>query len=191
MLLRIKNMVCNRCIKVVKDELEKIGQTVNSIKLGEVELDDTPNEHELERIKSLLEDNGFELLEDKQSKLIELIKNMIIELVHRKEPVNLQINLSDYLSSTLNVDYSYLSNLFSSFEGITIEKYLILQRIEKAKELIFYDELTLSEIAYQLGYSSVAHLSSQFKKTTGLTPSEFKKLRDSNRKALDKVGGQQ
>lgn len=184
-------MVCNRCIKVVKDELEKIGQTVNSIKLGEVELEGTLSNHQLERVKSVLEDNGFELLEDKQSKLIELTKNLIIELVHSKDPIKLHINLSDHLSAFLNVDYSYLSNLFSSFEGITIEKYLILQRIEKAKELIFYDELTLSEIAYQLGYSSVAHLSSQFKKTTGLTPSEFKKLRDSSRKALDKVGGQQ
>ncbi|UKJ06589.1 helix-turn-helix domain-containing protein [Solitalea lacus] len=166
----------------------KIGQTIHSIKLGEVELDGTPSIHEIDRIKSTLQNNGFELLEDKQSKLIELIKNLIIELVHDKNGINLNINISDYLSSTLNTDYSYLSNLFSSYEGITIEKYLILQRIERVKELLFYDEFTLSEIANLLGYSSVAHLSAQFKKTIGLTPSEFKKLKNPMRKTLDNVG---
>ncbi|MND52419.1 HTH-type transcriptional regulator YesS [compost metagenome] len=180
-------MVCNRCIKVVNDELNNLGLNPKEVKLGEIEFEEELQPQALQKIKSTLEENGFELLEDKQTQLIERIKALIIELVQDEKGINLKTNLSEYLSSALHTDYSALSNLFSSFEGITIEKYLILQRIEKAKELLLYDELTLSEISYRLNYSSVAHLSSQFKKVTGLTPSEFKKMLAPKRLPLDSV----
>lgn len=186
MKLHIKNMVCDRCKMVVKAELEKLGYKPVSVELGEVVLEKEFSAEEKTKIGENLQAVGFELIDDKKSRLIEKIKNRIIDLVHRQNST-LKINLSDYLSSRLNHDYNYMTNLFSEVEGTTIEKYFIAQKIEKVKELLVYDELTLSEIAWQLNYSSVAHLSSQFKKVTGLTPSHFKNIRAQKRKPLDKV----
>lgn len=186
MKLHVKNMVCNRCIMVVKNELEKLGfQPVNLI-LGEVELDRVINETEKSSINTHLQTLGFELIDHKKSKLIGQIKSLIIALVHHQNS-ELKVNLSEFLSDKLHHDYTYLSNLFSEVEGTTIEKYFIAQKIEKVKELLVYDELTLSEIAFQLNYSSVAHLSNQFKKVTGLTPSYFKNIKEGKRKPLDEV----
>jgi len=179
-------MVCDRCKMVVKAELEKMGYHPFSVELGEVMLKKELSPEEKTKLNKNLQTVGFELIDDKKSRLIEKIKNLIIELVHRQDST-LKINLSDYLSSQLNHDYNYMTNLFSEVEGTTIEKYFIGQKIEKVKELLVYDELTLSEIAWQLNYSSVAHLSSQFKKVTGLTPSHFKNIRAQKRKPLDKV----
>ena len=185
--LHIKNMVCNRCIKVVNEELTNMGYSVSSIELGEVNLIGNLKEKDIEQIRQVLIDNGFELIDDRKSQIINRIKTIIIEYIHydREKPGN--VNLSDLLAKELAHDYSYLSNLFSSVEGITIEKYLIQQKIEKVKELLVYDELSLNEISYQLGYSSVQHLSNQFKKITGLTPSHFKNIKNNKRKPLDKV----
>lgn len=185
--LHIKNIVCNRCIKVVNDEFKKLGLAIDTIDLGKVELNTAPNEAQLSEIREVLIQNGFELIDDKKSKTIDRIKTLIIELIHYGKEKSASLNYSDFLANELGHDYSYLSNLFSSVEGITIEKYTIHQKIEKAKELLVYNELSLNEISYQLGYSSVQHLSQQFKKITGLTPSHFKKLKDHRRKPLDKV----
>ncbi len=180
-------MVCNRCIKVVKEELEDLGLVVKQIKLGEVELEQDDAAVDKAKIAEVLENNGFELLDDRKTQLIEKIKNILIELIHQPDEIVIHENYSHIIQSRLGVDYHYLSNLFSSTEGVTIEKYMILQRIERAKELLVYNELTLSQIADKMGYSSVAHLSAQFKKITGLTPSAFKKLTGNYRKPLDKV----
>lgn len=185
--LHIKNMVCNRCIKVVKDELESLGLKVEDVKLGEVTLAGMVNPSLLSSIKAKLEENGFELLDDKKAQIIEKIKNVIITLVHQNEPVKLSANFSDLIADRMGLDYNYLSNLFSSMESLTIEKFIILQRIERVKELLVYNEHTLSEIAYQTGYSSVQHLSSQFKKVTGLTPRHFKEIKENKRRGLDQV----
>ncbi len=179
-------MVCNRCIMVVKNELEKIGFSPKSVKLGEVEFEGELSNNEKRVIDNHLLTFGFELIDDKKSRMIEKIKNVIIDLVHQQDN-EIKTNLSDLLKNSLNHDYNYLSNLFSEVEGITIEKYLIAQKIEKVKELLVYDELSLSEIAYQLKYSSVAYLSNQFKKVTGLTPSHFKQIKEDKRKPLDKI----
>jgi len=184
--LYIKNMVCNRCIMVVQNELDKLGLTVKSIKLGEVALEKEPTPEEKDNLDNVLIPLGFEVIDDKKSRVIEKIKNIIINLVHHQEN-DTKTNLSDVLSSKLHHDYNYLSNLFSEVEGTTIEKYFIAQKIEKVKELLVYDELSLSEIADRMNYSSVAYLSNQFKKVTGLTPSHFKKIREDRRKPLDKV----
>lgn len=178
-------MVCNRCVKVVKDELHKLGYSVESIDLGEAVIS-SENKIDLNEIKAVLEENGFELLDDKNSRLIEQIKVIIIDAIHRNEG-DLHINFSKYISEKIALSYQYISSLFSSIEGVTIEKFIINQKIEKAKELLVYDELNLSEISYRLGYSSVQHLSNQFKKVTGLTPSHFKKLKENKRLPLDKV----
>ncbi|MGE5400324.1 MAG: helix-turn-helix domain-containing protein [Ignavibacteriales bacterium] len=183
--LFIKNMVCNRCIKVVREELEKLGMKVEAIELGEVKVSGPAFPHE--KIKLVLEENGFELVEDKKAKLINKIKTHIIEVIHSDKLENMDINFSDYLEEKLDTEYTYLSTLFSSVENITIEHFIILQKVERAKELLRYNELTLSEIAYRLGYSSLQHLSSQFKKITGFTASEFKSLTDNYRKPLDKL----
>lgn len=182
----IKNMVCNRCIIVVKTELEKLGFHPVNLTLGEVELEKEINESEKSIINNHLQSFGFELIDHKKSRIIEKIKNIIIDLVHHQNN-EAKTNLSDILSGKLNHDYNYLSNLFSEVETTTIEKYFIAQKIEKVKELLVYDELSLSEIAYRLNYSSVAYLSNQFKKVTGLTPSHFKQIREDKRKPLDKV----
>lgn len=184
--LYIKNMVCNRCKTAVSDLLSSMGLTVQQVDLGEVIVEE-PVEPQKEALRSALEALGFELIDDKKSRIIERVKNLIIDLVHHKGEA-LQTNLSDYLSAALHQDYAGVSNLFSEVEGITIEKYLIAQKIEKVKELLVYDELSLSEIAWQLNYSSVAHLSNQFKKVTGMTPSHFKSLQGNKRKPLDRVG---
>lgn len=184
--LFIKNMVCHRCKIMVGRILKMNNIEATQIDLGEVELKNPINEEQLLVVKSELEEVGFELIDDKRSKLIEQIKTLIIQLVHQ-ENNELKVNLSDYLSAETKLDYKYISNLFSEMEGQTIEKYFIQQKIEKVKELMVYDELSLSEIAYQLNYSSVAHLSAQFKEVTGFTPTIFKQLNRNLRKSIDKI----
>lgn len=179
-------MVCNRCILMVKSTLENVGLEVKNIVLGEVTLKRDLTPEEKIKITNSLTALGFEVIDDKKSRLIEKIKNIIIELVHHQDNET-KNNLSDVLSKGLHHDYNYLSNLFSEIEGTTIEKYFIAQKIEKVKELLVYDELSLSEIAYRLNYSSVAYLSNQFKKVTGLTPSYFKQIKEEKRKPLDMV----
>lgn len=179
-------MVCNRCIMVVQTELEKLGLHPTYMELGEVILEKELGIEQKANLEKTLVELGFELIDDKKNRLIENIKKIIIELV-QKQNSDLKTNLSDYLSNKLHHDYNYISNLFSEVEGTTIEKYFIAQKIEKVKELLVYDELSLSEIAYKLNYSSVAHLSNQFKKVTGLTPTYFKNIKEIKRKPLDEV----
>ncbi len=183
----IKNMVCDRCRYVIKNILVEMDIRPASVMLGEVDLGELAmNTQQLDVFREKIEALGFELISDKKSRLIENIKKQVLELIQQQEAE--KTNLSDYLSRKLFHDYTYLSNLFSSVEGITIEQYAINHRIEKVKELLIYDELSLTEIACRLGYSSVAHLSRQFKKVTGQTASQFKSLRDSvQRKSLDKA----
>ena len=182
----IENMVCDRCIMVVQNELEKLGLDAKNIKLGEVILSKEITSLEKENLSKTLEPLGFEVIDDKKGRIIEKIKNIIIDLVHHQDS-DVKTNLSDVLSDKLHHDYNYLSNMFSEVEGTTIEKYFIAQKVEKVKELLVYDELSLSEIANRLNYSSVAYLSNQFKKVTGLTPSHFKQIKEDKRKPLDKV----
>jgi AraC-like DNA-binding protein len=186
MKLYIKNMVCGRCEMAVQLELEKMKISILSMQLGEVEIARDLKETEKETLTKNLNSLGFELLDDKISKTIERIKNLIIDLVHYQNE-KLKINLSTYLADDLMQDYSALSNLFSETEGTTIEHFFIAQKIERAKELLLYNELTLSEIAFQLNYSNVAHLSNQFKKVTGFTPTHFKKLKEIKRKQIDSL----
>ncbi len=179
-------MVCNRCIAAVKQLLDGLKLKYASVQLGEVTLTKEPSDKQIKILRNRLDQLGFELLDDAKMQIIEKIKIAIIEYVHYRIG-DQRLNFSELLTSKVHKDYSYLSKLFSDTEGITIEKYLIHQKVEKVKELIVYDELSLSEIAYQLGYSSVAHLSTQFKKITGLTPTHFKKIPGNKRKTLDKV----
>jgi len=186
--LYIKNMVCNRCIKVVKDELDKLKIQTKSITLGEVVTLDNIENLPLDKIKSVLEENGFEFIENKNAKIVERIKNFIIKTIYDSDKLLKEHdNFSSLIEKELDKDYHYLSSLFSSLESITIEQFIILQKIEHAKELLKYGELTLSEIAYKLGYSSVQHLSNQFKKITGFTASQFKNMTENMRKPLDKL----
>lgn len=185
--LYIKNMVCNRCVWAVERELKKIGLNPLKVILGEATVEGTIEQNKVDLIRKNLLQIGFELIDDKKGRLLESIRTEVIKYIHYDAEMKSKLNFSTYLSEKLGYDYSYLSTLFSSMEGITLEKYIILQRTEKVKELLVYDELTLSEIAYQAGYSSVQHLSSQFKKTVGMSPSQFKKLQLRNRKPLDKV----
>jgi AraC-like DNA-binding protein len=177
-------MVCRRCIMAVRAELEKHDLKPLSVDLGEVELAVPIDQAQKEVLSAGLNALGFELIDDKKSKVIEKIKNLIINLVHHDKNV-LKTNLSVYIASEIGQDYSALSNLFSEVEGTTIEQYFIAQKIEKVKELLMYGELSLSEIAWQLNYSSVAHLSNQFKKMTGLSPTHFKQLKDRKRKHIE------
>jgi AraC family transcriptional regulator len=180
-------MVCHRCKMVVKTELEKLELHPVNIALGEVVIEEKQlSKEQSNHLEEALKAVGFELIDDKRSKLIEQIKNFIIDAVHynNEQPKK---NYSELLSKRLQHDYSYLSKLFSETEGITIEQFIINQKIEKVKEMLIYNEKSLSEIAYELDYSSVAHLSAQFKKVTGLTPSHFKKIGQNKRKPLDKV----
>lgn len=188
MKIYIKNMVCDRCRFVIQGILDEMQIKPVSVTLGEVDFGEPAlNEGQLNDFRTKIEALGFELISDKKSRLIENIKKHLITLAQQTQEDD-RVKLSDYLSDKLFHDYTYLSNLFSSVEGITIEQFLIHQKIEKVKELLVYDELTLTEIAYRLGYSSVAHLSRQFKKVTGQTPSQFKALRDNGqRKSLDKA----
>lgn len=184
--LTIKNMVCNRCVRVVREELEKLGLDVRSVALGEAVIAPGRNAIDIGNIKNALHASGFDIVDDRKAKIVEKIKNAIIRLIHHNENLEeFEMNYSEYLAHEINADYHHISSLFSSIEGITIEKYIILQKIEKVKELLKYGELTLSEIAYQMGYSSVAHLSNQFKKITGLTPSSFKQMTASSRTPID------
>ena len=178
-------MVCHRCIKVVRDELTKLGYEVSNITLGEAIIKSSEKSPNMTRIKKVLVDNGFDLVDDKKSKLIEKIKVLIINRIHYQNDKLEKLSFSKYLSNELGVNYSQLSSVFSSSEGITIEKFIIKQKIEKVKELLTYDELTLSEISFMLGYSSVQHLSNQFRQITGLNPSYFKKLKKYRRNPLD------
>jgi len=181
-------MVCHRCRIVVQTELEKLQLHPVNIALGEVAIEEKQlSDEQLNKLSKSLQAVGFELIDDKKSKLIEQIKTFVISQVHysNEQPTK---NYSELLSHHLHHDYSYLSNLFSAVEGITIEQYIINQKIEKVKELLMYHELSLSQIALQLGYSSTAHVSNQFKKLTGITPSAFKKLGVKRRKSLDDVG---
>ena len=180
-------MVCIRCKMVVKDELEKLGLHYKTVDLGEVEITELMTAEKHDQLKAALLKSGLELMDDKKSVLIQKIKNVIVELIHYSEEP-LTINFSDYLSQKLDFDYTYLSNLFSEVQGITIEKFIIAHKIEKVKELLVYNELTLTEIAYLMHYSSVAHLSTQFKKVTGLTPSHFKQLKVKRRSMLEDIG---
>jgi AraC-like DNA-binding protein len=173
--LIIKNMVSLRCKMVVRTLLESIGVFDSIIQLGEVTCVQELKPEEIEKLKRLLRAEGFQLLEDKKKILIQRIKNVIIEMIHYTEEP-LPVKFSVYLSEKLNYDYTYLSNLFTAVRGTSIEHYIITHKIEKAKELIIYNELTLTQIARKLHYSSVAHLSNQFKKVTGLTPTYFKLL---------------
>jgi len=184
--LYIKNMVCIRCKMVVKSELEKLGLHYTIVELGEAEIKENISKDKRDLLNIALKKSGLELMDDKKSMLIEKIKNIIIELVHYSD-YELKINLSDYLSEKLNYDYTYLANLFSEVQGTTIEKFFINHKIEKVKELLVYDELNLKEIAFKLHYSSVSHLSSQFKKVTGLTPSHFKQIKQKRRTPLENV----
>ena len=186
MKLYIKNMVCSRCKMVVEDQLKSKGLHPLSINLGEVEIEEELSKDQLAQLDISLKSLGFELIDDKKSQTIEKIKNTIVTLVHHTDH-EIKTNLSTYITSQIHQDYNYLSNLFSEVEGTTIEKYFIAQRIERAKELIVYDELTLSEIADQLGYSSVAYLSNQFKKVTGFTPSYFKSIKEYKRKNIEEL----
>ena len=182
----IKNMVCRRCQFIVKTELEKLGLTPITVELGEVSLNENSIDDKIIEFDKVLNLYGFKLLSDKKSKVIEKIKNLIVDLVHNNNN-DLNENLSVYISKNVRQDYTNLSALFSEVEGITIEQYYITQKIEKVKELLVYDELTLSEIAVQLNYSSVAHLSNQFKKIIGLTPSAFKNLKDNKRREIEDI----
>lgn len=177
-------MVSIRCKMLVKSELDKLGLHHKVVELGEVEIEEIITDEQKEKLKTALLQSGLELMDDKKSMLIEKIKNVIVEMVHYEDEFPKTKN-SDYISKKLNHNYTYLANLFSEATGTTIEHYIIIHKIERAKELIIYDELTLTEIAWKLNYSSVAHLSNQFKKITGLTPSYFKQLKNKRLTSLE------
>lgn len=176
-------MVCVRCKMVVKSELDKLGINSARVELGEVEIIDKISKNQLDNLSVALKLTGLELLDDNNLILVEKIKTIIIELIHYSD-TQIKLNLSDYLSEKLHHNYTYLSNLFSEVKGTTIEQYYLANKIEKVKELLVYDELNLTEIAWKLHYSSVSHLSNQFKKMTGLTPSHFKNLKNKKRTSL-------
>ncbi len=180
-------MVSQRCKMLVKDELRKLGLHFIIVELGEVEIMETLSLAELETLRSSLKESGLELMDDKRAVLIEKIKKVIIEMVHHSDEI-IKVNFSHYISEKLQYDYTYLSNLFSEVQGTTIEQYIIAHKIERIKELILYGELNITEIAWKLNYSSVAHLSNQFKKMTGLSPSHFKQLKENKRKPLEEIG---
>jgi AraC-like DNA-binding protein len=179
-------MVCIRCQMVVKAELEKLGLHYVYVKIGEVDTIEDISPEQLEHLNISLKKAGLALMDDKKSILVEKIKSTIIELVHHKDE-QINVNLSDYLSEKLNYDYTYLANLFSEVNGINIEKFYLTHRIERVKELLVYDELNISEIAFKMNYSSVSHLSNQFKKITGMTPTYFKRLKSKRRDTLENV----
>ena len=179
-------MVSARCKIVVKEELKKMDIHYVMVELGEVEIMENLSGAEREALKLSLLHSGLELMDDKKSMLIEKIKHIVIDVVHQSDE-HVKVKFSEYLSNKLQHDYTYLSNLFSGVQGTTIEHFMIAHKIEKVKELLVYNELSLTEIAFAMNYSSVAHLSTQFKKVTGLTPSHFKKLKDKRRNALDNI----
>lgn len=177
-------MVSLRCKLMVNEELKKLGLHTTALDLGLVEIAEDITDEQREKLKANLLKSGLELLDDQRSILIERIKNVITEMIHYSDELPLQ-NYSDYISEKLNYDYTYLSNIFSEVKGITIQQYIINNKIERVKELLLYDELNLTEISYKLHYSSVAHLSNQFKKVTGLSPSFFKKLKLKRKENLE------
>ncbi len=186
MKLYIKYMVSNRCKMLVKDELKKLNLHF-IVNMGEVEIMENITDEQREQFRLALRESGLELMDDKKAMLIEKIKTIIIEMVHYTDELP-KSNFSDYLSEKLNHDYTYLANLFSEYQGTTIEKYIIIHKIERVKELIIYNEVNLTEIAWMMHYSSVAHLSNQFKKITGLTPSHFKQLKVKSRSPIEDIG---
>jgi AraC-like DNA-binding protein len=179
-------MVSNRCKMLVREELKKLDLHF-IVEMGEADIMEDINEEQRNQLRIALLESGLELMEDKKAVLIEKIKTAIIELVHFTEEQP-KVNFSDFLSEKLHHDYTYMSNLFSEVEGTTIEQFMILHKIERVKELIIYDEVTLTEIAFIMHYSSVAHLSNQFKKVTGLTPSHFKQLKFKRRSPIEEIG---
>jgi len=181
-------MVCQRCIETVTTVFAENGFPVNSIELGTAEVKAEPTPQQIKQLAKTLQKRGFEILTDKKSRVVDQIKSEIIKLVHHNKNEMLNPNLSDHLSKVIGADYSSISSLFSASEGLTIEKFTILQKVEKVKELLSYGELTASEIAFKMGYSSAAYLSSQFKKETGMTPGQYKKLKDKHRNTLDSIG---
>ncbi|MCZ7557481.1 MAG: AraC family transcriptional regulator [Bacteroidia bacterium] len=186
--LHIKNMVCPRCIRVVREELDKLGHDVRSVVLGEAVISGTVEAGALESIRGVLEQSGFELIQDKRVRIIEAIKHAVLKLVHNDHEQNpVAINDSEFIARETGHEYHYLTTLFSSIENVTIEQYIILQKIEYVKELLKYGELTLSEISYRMGYSSVAHVSNQFRKVTGMSPTQFKSLGGAHRHHIDNV----
>ncbi len=185
-IVHIKNMVCPRCVSAVQDILAKMEIPYNSVKLGEIETENPISDKTKLLLKNELEAIGFSIVNDRKGQLIERMKNLVIDEVHHSNSLE-GINWPEYIPGRLNLNYKYLSSLFSSVESITFEQYIIYQKIEKVKELLVYDELSLKEIAYQLDYSSVAYLSNQFKKVTGMTPTQFKKSVVKNRKSLDDI----
>ncbi|WP_316839613.1 AraC family transcriptional regulator [Pedobacter gandavensis] len=187
MVLYVKNMVCDRCVMIVRQQLEQLHFEVNDISLGKVEVVPDPNENQLQDISATLQMLGFELMDKEKDQLVEQVKNKVIELVHYSNLNEINQSLITIIADRLDKDYAYLSRLFSDVEGITIEKYIIQQKIEKVKELLEYGELNLNEIAYKMGYSSSAHLSAQFKSITGLSPSKYKNSSLNKRKPLDKI----
>ncbi|MEX2410182.1 MAG: AraC family transcriptional regulator [Candidatus Paceibacterota bacterium] len=182
---RIKNMVCEHCGEVLESKLNEAGFVVESMKLGTVKLKEPVSEEKLSKLTDIVRQNGFEIISDQNSQLVEQIKHLIIDIIYgRKTPKG---NLSEYIAANIHKDYQHLSRLFSGVEGKSIERYFILQKIERAKELIVYREQTLTEIAYELGYSSPQHFSRQFKKETGLSPSHFKEVKENKRTSIDRL----
>ena len=186
MKLYIKYMVSVRCKMMVKEELKKLGLHFIVVDLGEVEIMEDLSPEQREELRLALLRSGLELMDDRKAVLIEKVKNLIIEMVHYADELP-KVNYSDYIAEKLNHDYTYLSNIFSEVKGITIQQFIIVHKIERIKELIIYDELNITEIAWKMNYSSVAHLSNQFKKVTGLTPSHFKQLKDKRRTPIEDI----
>ena len=186
MKLYIKYMVSVRCKMMVKEELKKLGLHFIVVDLGEVEIMEDLLPEQREELRLALLRSGLELMDDRKAVLIEKVKNLIIEMVHYADELP-KVNYSDYIAEKLNHDYTYLSNIFSEVKGITIQQFIIVHKIERIKELIIYDELNITEIAWKMNYSSVAHLSNQFKKVTGLTPSHFKQLKDKRRTPIEDI----
>jgi len=183
--IAVKNMVCNRCIKVVKEELTKNSINFSHVDLGSIHFNHTPTSEARKNLKQILKKEGFELVEDQEAKIINQIKALIINHIHHEKEKSIDQKFSGFLASNIGVNYSHMSKLFSEVEGNTIEHFTIEQRIERAKELLIYNELTLSQISYDLNYSSPQHLSRQFKQITGLTPTAFKNI--GKRKKLDAI----
>jgi AraC-like DNA-binding protein len=180
-------MVSIRCKIVVKAALKKLGLHFIIVDLGEIEIMEELSDEKREELKAELKKSGLELMDDKRAIMIEKINNVIIEMIHYSEELP-KMNYSDYISEKLHLDYTYLSNIYSEVKGITIQQFIILHKVERAKELLIYDELNLTEISYKLNYSSVAHLSNQFKKITGLTPTHFKQMKSKRRKPIEEIG---
>ena len=187
MKIYVKYMVSLRCKMAVKEELKKLGLHFVVIDLGEIEIMEELSDLQREELKTALLNSGLELMDDKRAVLIEKIRSVIIKMIHYADEMP-KVKYSEYISEKLNYDYTYLSNLFSEVKGVTIQQFIIMHKIERAKELMLYDELNLTEISYRLQYSSVAHLSNQFKKITGLTPSEFKHLKTRHRDPIEEIG---